>query len=151
MVVFYTVLSGVSVFVLGQIVIKFFIEPIHEQRKAIGKASDTLIFYAGYYSVPKQDFTQPDREEAQIKTRELSTLLLSTTQVIPWYRIFEFFCIVRKEQQIIAASRDIIGLTSDMYDEKYGLMSSTKRIKDIENALGLKLSDESLRKAASTD
>jgi cell division protein FtsL len=38
-----------------------------------------------------------------------------------------------------------------MYDEKYGLMSSTKRIKDIENALGLKLSDESLRKAASTD
>jgi len=151
MVVLYTVLSGVSVFVLGQIIIKFFIEPIHEQRKAIGKACDTLIFYAGYYSVPKRDFTQPDREEAQIKTRELSTLLLSTTQIIPWYGIFELFRIVRKEQQIIAASRDIIGLTSDMYDEKYGLPSSVKRIKDIENALGLKLSDESLRNAASTE
>jgi len=109
-VVFLTVFSGVSVFVIGQIFIKFFIDPILEQRKAIGQVCDTLIYYAGFYSVPKKGFDDPLREEAQKRTRELATLLLSKTQQIPWYRIFEMVGVVKKRQNIIKASRCIFGL-----------------------------------------
>ncbi|MBI5694968.1 MAG: hypothetical protein HZC51_04380 [Nitrospirae bacterium] len=145
--VFLTVVSGVVVFVLGQIVIKFFIEPIHEQRKAIGVACDTLIFYSGYYACPKSVFNDPDREEAMRKTRELSTLLISQTHLIPWYPFFENIRIVKKKSVIISAARDIIGLTSDMYDENNGCAHSRSRINEIERKLNIIISDKSLSTA----
>ena len=42
-----TLLVGILVFVGGQLVGKFLIEPLHEQRKCIGAIPDALIFYAG--------------------------------------------------------------------------------------------------------
>jgi hypothetical protein len=41
-----TILVGVTVFVCGQIVVKFFIEPVHELRKLIGEIAFSLNFYA---------------------------------------------------------------------------------------------------------
>ncbi len=40
-----TVLGGVAVFVFGQLVSRFFIEPVYEQRKTIGAIADTLLFF----------------------------------------------------------------------------------------------------------
>jgi hypothetical protein len=47
MTIFLTVLSGVAVFVLGQVVLKYFIEPasIQEQNKVIGETIEYLILY----------------------------------------------------------------------------------------------------------
>ena len=39
-----TILGGVIVFVIGQLVSKFLIEPIHELRKAVGEVQ----FYLAY-------------------------------------------------------------------------------------------------------
>ncbi len=58
-----TILGGFIVFVLGQIVVKFFIEPIHEQSKTIGEIAYSLIFYANLYSNPGNSFPD-ERKEA---------------------------------------------------------------------------------------
>ena len=44
--VFYIVLSGTLVFVFGQILQKFFLEPIKDYKKTIGRIDNKLKFYA---------------------------------------------------------------------------------------------------------
>lgn len=44
--VFYTVLSGTLVFVLGQILQRFLLEPIKEYKKTVGKIDNKLKFYS---------------------------------------------------------------------------------------------------------
>jgi hypothetical protein len=44
-----TIVGGVFIFVFGQILSKFFIEPLHEQRKAIGAVGEALIFFQEVY------------------------------------------------------------------------------------------------------
>ena len=146
--IFLTVISGVLVFVIGQIIIKFFVEPIHEQWKVIGLVCDTLIYYAGFYAVPNHGRDDKDREEANRKTREMSTLLISRTHLVPWYNLFETLRIVKKKSKIISAARNMFGLLSDMYDENNGLLFSRNRIKEIEDNLGVIISDERLLDAA---
>src|SRR3972149_11809067 len=41
-----TILGGVVVFVVGQLLSKFVIEPVHELRKAIGEVRYNLLFFA---------------------------------------------------------------------------------------------------------
>ncbi len=48
--VFWTVLSGVTVYVAGQIFVKFVIDPIQEFRKLTGEIGHSLIYYANVYS-----------------------------------------------------------------------------------------------------
>jgi hypothetical protein len=41
-----TILGGITIFVGGQILIKFIIEPFYEQSKLIGEIANSLIYYA---------------------------------------------------------------------------------------------------------
>ncbi|MFN6188908.1 MAG: hypothetical protein ACK460_22975, partial [Microcystis sp.] len=47
-----TVIGGIIVLVVGQIITKFFIEPIHEQAKAIGEIAYSLTMYSNVYGNP---------------------------------------------------------------------------------------------------
>lgn len=51
-IIFTTVVSGTLVFVVGQIILKFIIEPIHKQKEIIGEIADALIYYANLYTHP---------------------------------------------------------------------------------------------------
>ena len=42
----FTALGAVIVFVIGEIVVKFLIEPIQEQKKLIGEIAGSIIFYS---------------------------------------------------------------------------------------------------------
>ncbi len=48
----FTILGGVFVYVAGQLLTRFFIDPYHEYRKCVGEIADALIFYANIYSNP---------------------------------------------------------------------------------------------------
>lgn len=47
-----TVICGVSIFVIGQLVMRLMIDPILEQREVIGKIEYNLIFYASVLNNP---------------------------------------------------------------------------------------------------
>lgn len=49
---FFTVVTGVSVLVIGQFIVKAFIDPSRELAKSIGAISYALIFYANVYTSP---------------------------------------------------------------------------------------------------
>lgn len=50
--VFGTIISGVLVFVLGQIFIEFYLYPKKELNELRGKISWALVYYANVYSNP---------------------------------------------------------------------------------------------------
>ena len=45
-----TAVSGVGIFVIGQIIQKWFIEPIQEQRKLVGEIVYSLAFHANLFN-----------------------------------------------------------------------------------------------------
>lgn len=50
--VFFTVLSGVSIFVIGQLIVKLVLDPVHDLKKIIGQISHTLIERANIIANP---------------------------------------------------------------------------------------------------
>jgi len=47
-----TVVGGVTVYVIGQLVSKIFIEPVHELKKAVGEVRFNLAFHAATILTP---------------------------------------------------------------------------------------------------
>lgn len=108
-----TIIGGVLVYVSGQILSKFFIEPIHEQRRIIGEIADALIYYANIYMNPGSG-SQEKMVSASEKLRQLATLLQSKTHLIPHYSFFEKVKIVHKSSDIESASGALIGLSNSI-------------------------------------
>lgn len=139
---FITVFSGTLVFVLGQIINKFFIEPIHNQSKVVGKIGYNLIFYSYIINNPGLSLdTMPQdvRQEAYQELRGLASEIMMRTYIIKGYCFFEKLKIVPRQNYISEVSSDLIGLAnsilrSDIQSLKYVIEWE----KDIKNKLKLK-------------
>lgn len=108
---FYTVLTGYSIFVLGQITISFLIKPIKRQKETIGKIQDALIYYANVFS-PMMN--QATKEEAGIRFRQLATMLVSATRVIPFYRLSHLIFGLPSLKTIKSAHHHLISLSNSV-------------------------------------
>lgn len=112
--VFLVILSGTGVFILGQIVLKFVLDPVQEQKKLIAEVADALVFYANLYSNPG-DNLKKEREEAQQKIRQLGTLLLAKTYLIPAYDWFACLGLVPSFSEITNAHHSLIGISNGVF------------------------------------
>ena len=134
-----TIMGGVFVFVLGQISLKFFIEPIHELRSHIGKIADALIFYANVYANPGCTAEQEQRN-ASDELRKLASELMARTAVVPLYG---FACLIRalpSLSDIRKAHRALIGLSNNVFRTAEPTLegeANEKRVADIKAALKL--------------
>jgi hypothetical protein len=108
-----TVVGGVTVFTIGQVFAKFFIEPLHEQRKLIGTIADSLIYYAHHFSDSQERPFAEVRDASDCFRRHASTLMARTV-AIPWYRLWALLRLVRPFADIIAARRALIGLSNSL-------------------------------------
>lgn len=157
-----TVLSGIIVFVIGQIVVKFVIEPIHEQKKLIGEITGSILFYYNvgarmepyYYQQIKllNDSDDPLKEiaidrykeilkkhwstsdEASKVLRQQASDLLGTANAIPFYRFWAFLRQVPKLEDILEASTQLTGMANSTHEET----SFDPRVKEISRRLRLK-------------
>lgn len=137
-----TVLVGTSVYVLGQLISKFVIDPIHEQRKLIGEIGDAMIFYANVYltndlnSISLEE--KKELSEAQQKYRQLASLLRSRTHLIPNYKFWEIFGLVKRRHDVEEASSELIGLSNQVFSKENFDNIESRRTK-IESLLDLNL------------
>lgn len=111
-----TIITGVLVYVLGQIIIKFFVEPIYEQRKAIGDVLDMLIFYGIIY-VNASNFDKQQHDEVAKAMREKSSLLRVRTYAIPHYDSLANLGIVLERKSIHAVCKSLNAISHDVYDK----------------------------------
>ena len=157
-----TAAGGVTVFVLGQVLVKFLIDPIHEQKKLIGEIAATIIFYSNvgagmeqyYYdkikAIADSDESQKaivvDRykeilkshwgkaDEAAVTLRRQATELLAKTHAIPLYGFWSFFRRVPKVEDVLTASSALIGMSNSTHRDS----ALDERINEIITLLDLK-------------
>jgi hypothetical protein len=109
--IFWTVLASVAVFVVGQAVVKFLIEPWHEYRMLVGRIAHALILHAHVHS--NLDLISPvPVEEARCELRSLAGELWQRTNAIPFYGPIPRACRwVPSWPEIEKAASGLIGLS----------------------------------------
>jgi len=136
-----TVVSGVAVLTLGQVVTKFFIEPIHEQRKLVGSIADSLLYYA-HHLADSFDRPFPEVRDASDRFRRLAAELMAKTVAIPGYRLWGALRVIRPFKKVIAARAALFGLSNTLHradsQKKVGLA------RELANALNVREVDEGL-------
>ena len=87
-----TAFATVLTFVIGQLVQRIFIEPLHEQRRVIGRIAHSLTFYRDISKDGLKPKATPE-EVAAVCTalRGLAADLRSSITCLPWY--FAFSCV----------------------------------------------------------
>jgi len=143
-----TIIGGVIIFVAGQIIVRFVIQPIEELKKTIGEVADLLIYYANWYSggpwLPeKQDIA----ETAKSALRQKASQLRGRANVVPCYAIFSRLSLLPTRGNIIKASDCMIGIVNSL-DGTHGRENKGRR-KEIVEALGLWLYDEAATSSSS--
>ncbi len=107
-----TVLTGVTVFVVGQAFTRFVIEPLHEQRKVIGAIADALIYHAHYFADSGPPAVQ-DLERlnaAADQFQRLASDLTAKSIAIPGYRVLALVRAVPRYDKVLEARRSLWGL-----------------------------------------
>ena len=135
--VFWTVFAGVAVFVVGQIVVKFFLEPIQEWYKLRGEIGHSLIFYANVYS-NTQACDDSVIREANGTFRRLSCELFAKVSTIPLYSLWSFLHLLPTRSNIEKAGGYLIGLSNGCLDKsEYGTDRNDQRRRKLEALLEL--------------
>lgn len=111
MTVFLTVFSGVMTFVLGQLVLKLVIEPVHEFKKAIADIALALIEYANIYSNPGVTGEETEKKASE-QLRKLASRINAQIYLIPLYGITAKLFRLPSRKKVFAAASDLIGLSN---------------------------------------
>lgn len=109
----FTIMGGVIVFCITQIVLKFFIEPIQKLDMCRGEICDVLIFNRNIYLNPNT-FGKEKELEVSIEIRKLATKLLSINNMIRWNNFFSSLNLSIKEKNILEAHKALIGLSNSI-------------------------------------
>ena len=80
-----TIIGGVTIFVFGQIFLKFFIEPIHQLLVHIGEITHLLVYHSDVF-LSMGELNAPDQaRNASQDFRKAGSELLAKSHVIHWY------------------------------------------------------------------
>ncbi len=129
-----TIIGGVVIFVTGQLLLKFFIEPLHELRAHIGRIVHSLIYYGDIISNPGC-VRQEAAEAASLALRTLAGDLVAKTYVVPCYMIAHVLRLLPKKKNIFGTHTELIGLSNSLF-RKEDADSNNKRVQNIKTYLG---------------
>lgn len=87
--IFWTIISGVLVFALSQLVIEYYLKPIQDYKALKGKIAYALVYYACYYCNPRSASSKDDMwNETSDALRKLSAETMAFAQIKPKSNIF---------------------------------------------------------------
>jgi hypothetical protein len=129
-----TVLGGVFIFVAGQLLGKFIIEPVQDLKKLLGEIRFALIFYAPAILTPTGD--KAGEEDAQKALRRTSCDLRSKVEAIPFYGTLSFIScgFLPYKKKAFKASTLLMGLSNSVHQPDRS-DKNTARITKIEGLL----------------
>src|SRR6266852_5498581 len=83
-----TVLGGVVVFSLTQLIQRFVLDPVNKQAEVIGRIAYCLVYYAPWFGNPGTG-KELDMQKASEALRECASQLIAATSAIRCYHLFE--------------------------------------------------------------
>ena len=130
-----TIIGGVTIIVLGQVFLKFFIEPIHQLLAHIGKITDLLVYHSDVFlSIGGLNTFEQTRNASQ-DLRKAGGELLAKGHIIHWYKLWSILRILPKKDDIFHAHIELIGLSNGVL--KSDPTSNTKHLELIKRYLRL--------------
>jgi hypothetical protein len=135
--VFWTVLSGVVTYVLGQLAVKLVVDPVQEMKRTIGQIAHALIDLANVIANPGV----PSREvmdAASKHLRSLSSQLQSHLYLVPAYgTTARMFCLPG-QANVVQATGLLIGLSNSLHQATERVYEhNAKRVEKIHDLLGI--------------
>lgn len=106
-----TLIGGVLIYVFGQIVIRFFVDPYQHYRQVVGEIADALSYYANISGGSHRQ----RQDEASNVFRQKARLLRVKAYEIPYYNQFAKWKWVPPWSSIMEASSALISLSNDIY------------------------------------
>jgi hypothetical protein len=135
-----TALLAVVAFLAGQAVLRFVVEPIQEQRRLIGDVAHAVLFYANVYHLEMFEHPNEQRraelDEARTTLRGLAGRLQASLWTIPAYDTLTRIGWVRKKEDILTASRELVGWSNSLYGGRTSEVRD-KRRRIIAEVLGI--------------
>lgn len=134
-----TISGSVIVFVIGQLLTRTIIDPIHDLKKTIGEVAFALDFHAPAIHTPIGKREKEDK--AQEALRKLSCDLRSKIRVIPLYPFWSIFscCTLPKRRDVLSAASHLMGLSNSVKKDD---RTDNSKIEDkIRDLLSLKSDD----------
>jgi len=135
-----TVLGGVFVFGVGQLLLKFFMEPAHELRKAIAAVRHSLLFFA-------PDILTPVGRSPESSTKARDALLKNSADLYIWCEAIRCYWPISRllglpaKDKVLDAAKWLRGLSTYMHEtgEKANghIEQVSGTVKRIERDLGL--------------
>ncbi len=135
--------GAITVYVIGQILSKFFIEPLHDLRKEIGDVRFNLAFHATTIHTPIGR-TQERSDQAKNALMNNSCEMIAKLHAIPLFAVSRFvaFGVIPRRKSIEDAAILLRGLSTYFHEEGEQAINSLdnidKRVSKIEKLLGLK-------------
>ena len=130
-----TIFCGVAIFVLGQIFLIFFIEPIHQLRAHIGKIAHLLIYHSDVFLSVAELNSSCQTQNASQDFKKAGSELLEKSHVIHCYWLWSILRIIPKKDNIFYAHRELIGLSHSVLNSNPE--NNTKRLELIKQYLKL--------------
>ncbi|MGH8446271.1 MAG: hypothetical protein ACREVL_13445 [Solimonas sp.] len=107
--VFQTVVSGVLVFVLGQILLKMVIEPINKLKQTFATISHAYLIHIKAVYNPVEA-TDDEKKKAQDDFRLLSGQLCADIRLIPCYGLWRRIFFLPSDAKVYEAARSLIAV-----------------------------------------
>lgn len=121
-----TALFGVFVFVLGQAAQRFLVEPIQDQRKAIGEVAFALLMFANVAEVAQVQAQRltvlypADPEEVVRTLRTLAARLQQSRHLIPAYGLLSKLRVVPSQERVSRAIDGLVGWSNSIHSGNPG-------------------------------
>jgi len=118
------IVSAVSIFVIGQFILKSIIEPIQELKKEIAVILGDVVFYANLSSNPGVS----DKEvidNASMILRKHGREIISKSAIIPFYNIWYYLRLLPSYEDINKVSNNLIALSNSLHSSKTKAISDT--------------------------
>lgn len=111
---FETIISGVLVYVAGQLVLRLVIEPVHALKSAFASTSEVLLVNAPFIYSPT---ALSDEQRAELKARLLESAanLRAKLMLVPAYKFWGWVFRLPPEADVHAAAQDLIAIGNWCY------------------------------------
>jgi hypothetical protein len=102
-----------AIFVIGQILTRFVLEPIQEQARTVGRIAFCLLAYA---DLDPESHKIERLDEASRALRELAAQLRASRRVIPGYTFLALIRCVISKRVLLESSAALIHWSDDVYN-----------------------------------
>jgi len=134
---FETILSGVLVYVIGQVVMKLVVEPVHALKLAFAEVSESLLINAPFIYSPSA-LNDEQKKIVHERLLSLSGLLSAKLMLVPAYALWGRVFFLPKKHKVYEAAQNLIAIGNWLHSTSDATLEHIiKNVQEASDILGI--------------